>query len=217
MKNKTIILISGIFILILGLTLGNWLTRKFKPIPYGMVLAPQEKVDSLNAYIAIGDSLKTIMNLLPDTVYVDTIIHTKEIVYAESKPVIQPNSVDSSIRVYKDSMIVEDEISAWVQFKVRGYMVNNVEWNYRPIIKEITVAVEKKIPYPVITNIEVPIPSIGNYLSLGVGGNGNLFIFGIDYDRVNKDYVYGLHYRRYGNVNVYGVKAGINLNTVFKR
>ena len=73
------------------------------------------------------------------------------------------------------------------------------------------------MPYPVITNIEVPVPSTGNYLSLGVGGNGKMFIFGVDYDRVKRDYIYGLQYRRYGDVNVYGVKAGINLNTIFKR
>jgi len=34
---------------------------------------------------------------------------------------------------------------------------------------------------------------------------------------VKKDYIYGLQYRRYGEDNVYGIKFGINLNTLFKR
>jgi len=36
-----------------------------------------------------------------------------------------------------------------------------------------------------------------------------------DYDLVKKDYIYGLQYRRYGEVSVYGIKIGINLNTLF--
>ena len=43
------------------------------------------------------------------------------------------------------------------------------------------------------------------------------FIFGVDYDLVKTDYVYGLQYRRWGGQNVYGIKLGVNLNTLFKR
>lgn len=215
MKRSSII--GVIFALLIGVVLGGWLTWKFKPVPHGMVIVPQERVDSLNIYIAIADSLQVIANLPPDTIYVDTVIIKKEIVYVETEPVVEPDPSDSSIQVYTDSLVVEDEINAWIKFKVRGYILDNVEWSYKPIVKEITTIIETKVPYPVITNIEVPVPSTGNYLSLGVGGNGNLFIFGVDYDHVKKDYIYGLQYRRYGDVNVYGVKAGINLNTVFKR
>jgi len=215
MKNSSII--GVIFALLIGVVFGGWLTWKYKPVPYGMVIVPQERIDSLNAYIEIADSLQIIANLPPDTIKVDTIIYVKEIVYVETTPTAEPDSVDSSIQVYRDSMIVEGEINAWVKFKVRGYILDNIEWSYKPIIKEITTTIETKVPYPVITNIEVLVPSTGNYLSLGVGGNGNLFIFGVDYDHVKRDYIYGLQYRRYGDVNVYGIKAGINLNTIFKR
>jgi hypothetical protein len=215
MKKSSII--GVIFALLIGALLGGWLVYKFKPLPQGMVIVSQSTVDSLDAYIAIADSLELIANLPPDTIYVDTIIYKKEIVYVETTPTAEPDPVDSSFQVYSDTLNVDGEINAWVKFKLKGYMIDNLHWGYEPIIKEITTIVEKKIPYPVIQHIEVPIPSTGNYLSLGVGGNGNLFIFGVDYDHVKRDYIYGLQYRRYGDVNVYGVKAGINLNTIFKK
>jgi hypothetical protein len=198
-------IVGIIFALLIGALLGGWLVYKFKPLPDGTVLVSQSTVDEL------------IANLPPDTIYVDTVIYKKEIVYAETVPVSESDPVDSSFQVYSDTLSVDGEINAWVKFKVRGYVVDNLYWGYEPIIKEITTIIEKKIPYPVITNIEVPVSSTGNYLSLGVGGNGNLFIFGIDVDHVKRDYIYGLQYRRYGDVNVYGVKAGINLNTIFKK
>jgi len=215
MKKSSILGI--IFALLLGALLGGWLVYKFKPLPTGMVLTTQVKLDSLDAYIGLADSLQIIANLPPDTVYVDTVIIKKEIVYVETEPVAEPDPSDSSVQVYSDTLSVDGEINAWVNFKVKGYVIDNLHWGYEPIIKEITTIIEKKIPYPVITNIEVPVYATGNYLSLGVGGNGNLFIFGVDYDHVKRDYIYGLQYRRYGDANVFGIKAGINLNTLFKR
>lgn len=215
MKKSSILL--TVFVLLGGMILGGWLVHKFKPVPEGMVLVPQSTVDSLDAYISLADSLQVIANLPPDTVYIDTVIIKKEIVYIETTPTAEPDSADSSFQVYQDTLKVDGEINAWVKFKVKGYVEGNLNWEYEPIIKEITTIIEKKIPYPVIQNVEIPVPSTGNYLSLGAGGNGNLFIFGVDYDHVRKDYIYGLQYRRYGDVNVYGIKAGINLNTLFKR
>ena len=124
---------------------------------------------------------------------------------------------NSSVQVYTDTLQVDGEINAWVRFKVRGYVLDNIHWEYKPIVKEITTTIEKNIPYPVIQNVEVPVPSTGNYLSLAAGGNDKMFIFGVDYDLVKKDYIYGLQYRRYGQYNIYGIKIGINLNTLFKR
>ena len=209
--------LGAIFILIAGLFLGGFLTYKFKPVPEGMVLVPHSTVDSLNAYIALADSLEVLANLPPDTVTVDSIVYETEIVYVESTPESQPDPADSSIQVYTDTLQVDGEVNAWVKFKVRGYVEDNIQWSYKPIIKEITTTIEKKIPYPVIEYIDKPVPVTGNYLSLTAGGNDKLFIFGVDYDHVKKDYIYGLQYRRYGEDNVYGIKFGINLNTLFKR
>jgi len=209
--------LGAILILIVGLFLGGFLTYKFKPVPEGMVLVPQSTVDSLNAYIALADSLEIIANLPPDTVKVDSIVYETETVYVETTPVPQPDPADSSVQVYNDTLQVDGEINAWVKFKVRGFVVDNIQWSYKPVIKKITTTIEKKVPYPVIAYIDKPVPVTGNYLSLTAGGNDKLFIFGVDYDRVKKDYIYGLQYRRYGEDNVYGIKFGINLNTLFKR
>ena len=213
MKKANIIGIIGV--LIVGLFLGGWLSYKFKPVPEGMVLVLQSTVDSLNAYIAIADSLTIIANLPPDTVKVDTIIYRDSIIYVETTPTSQPDPADSSVQVYQDTLKVDGEIDAWVKFKVKGFVIDNLEWGYKPITKEITTTIETKVPYPVITYIDKPVPITGNYLSLSAGGNDKLFIFGIDYDLVKKDYIYGLQYRRYGEVSVYGIKIGINLNTLF--
>jgi hypothetical protein len=215
MKKSSVL--GVLFALLVGAFIGGWLVYKFKPLPQGMVIVPQTTVDSLNAYIILADSLEVLANLPPDTVEVEVIVYKDSIVYVETTPTPQPDPSDSSILAYSDTLRVEGEINAWVDFKVKGYVIDNLYWGYTPIIKETTITVTEKIPYPVITNIEVPVYAVGNYLSLGVGGTGNLFIFGVDYDRVKTDYIYGLQYRRWGEVNVYGIKAGINLNTLFKK
>jgi hypothetical protein len=92
-----------------------------------------------------------------------------------------------------------------------------MEWGYNPVFREKEKIITKKVPYPVIENVEVPVPITGNYLSLAIGGNDKMFNFGLDYDMVTRDYIYGLQYRRMGEVNVYGAKIGINLNTLFNR
>ena len=208
-------LIGGVFVFLLGIMLGGWLTWKFKPLPQGMVAVPQETVDSLEAYKSLTDSLQVIADLPPDTVKVDSIVYVKEIKYVETTPTVELDTL--GLLQYADTLFVEDEVNAWVKFKVRGFVKGNLEWGYQPIIKEIETTVEKKIPYPVLTNVEVPVPSTGNYLSLAAGGNDKMFIFGVDYDLVKTDYVYGLQYRRWGGQNVYGIKLGVNLNTLFKR
>jgi len=215
MKKSSVLL--TLFVLLLGGLLGGWLVYKFKPLPNGMVLVPQSTVDSLDAYVELADSLQVIANLPPDTVKIDSIVYIKEIKYVETTPELEIDTSDLSIIVYSDSLLVADEINAWIKFKVHGYVLDNIKWSYKPIVKEVTVTIEKKIPYPVITNIEVPVPSTGNYLSLAAGGNDKMFIFGVDYDRVNEDFIYGLQYRRWGDANVYGIKAGINLNRIFKK
>jgi len=215
MKNSNVL--GAVFILIAGVVLGGWLMNRFKPVPDGMVLVPQSTVDSLNAYIAMGDSLEIIANLPPDTVVVEKIVTDTVVKYVETTPISRPDPLDSSVQVYTDTLQVDGEINAWVRFKVKGYVVGSLEWKYKPIVKEVTSTITVPAPYPVIEPVEVPVPSTGNYLSLTAGGNDKMFIFGVDYDRVKEDFVYGLQYRRYGEVNIYGVKAGINLNKLFKR
>ena len=215
MKKSSVLL--TLFVLLIGVFLGGWLVYKFKPLPSGMVLVPQSTVDSLDAYIALADSLEILANLPPDTVKIDSIVYETEIVYVETTPDSQPDPADSFVQVYTDTLQVDGEVNAWVKFKVRGYVLDKIQWSYKPIIKEITTTIEKKIPYPVIEYIDKPVPVTGNYLSLTAGGNDKLFIFGVDYDLVKKDYIYGLQYRRYGEFNVYGIKLGMNLNTLFKK
>lgn len=217
MKKSNVI--GALFVLILGLFLGGFLVHKFKPVPDGMVLVPQSTVDSLDAYILLADSLEVLANLPPDTIKVDSIVYVDKIVYKETTPTAEPDPSDSSVQVYSDSLQVDGEINAWVKFKVRGYVLDNIHWEYTPIIKEITTTIETKIPYPVIETIEVKVPEYhaGHYLSLVAGGNDKMFTFGVDYDLVKKNRIYGLQYRRYGEQSVYGVKIGINLATLFKR
>lgn len=215
MKQSSVLMTIGL--LIAGVFLGGWLMFKFRPVPEGMVLVPQSTVDSLAAYKAIADSLQTIANLPPDTVKTVEIIYRDTIIYVETTPVPQPDPSDSSVNVYQDTLSVDGEVHAWVKFKVRGYVLGNIQWAYQPIIKEVTTVVEKKVPYPVISYIDKPVPVTGNYLSLAAAGNDKMFIFGVDYDLVKKDVIYGLQYRRYGEVNIYGIKLGINLNTLFNK
>ena len=163
MKKSSIIGI--VFVLLVGIFLGGWLTRKFIPFPDGMVLVPQTTVDSLNAYMVIADSLESIANLPPDTI-VEIIIRKDSIVYVETEPTFQPDPVNSSVSEYESSLQVDGEVHAWVKFKVNGFVEGNLHWGYETLVKEIKTTIEKKIPYPVITTRNVPVPSIGNYLSL---------------------------------------------------
>ena len=128
-------LIGGVFVFLLGIMLGGWLTWKFKPLPQGMVAVPQETVDSLEAYKSLTDSLQVIADLPPDTVKVDSIVYVKEIKYVETTPTVELDTL--GLLQYADTLFVEDEVNAWVKFKVRGFVKGNLEWGYQPIIKEI--------------------------------------------------------------------------------
>jgi hypothetical protein len=214
---KTSKWLSIAFVLLLLCIIGHFVFDFIKHrVPEGMVLVPQSTVDSLDAYIAIADSLETLANSVPDTVYLDTVY-----VLAESTATTTPTPIEEedSITTYSDTLSVEGEVNAWVTYKVRGYVEGVAQWGYTPIIREIETIIEKKIPYPVIETIEVKVPEYytGHYLSLAVGGNDKMFNFGVDYDLVRENRIYGLQYRRYGEYNVYGVKVGINLAALFKR
>ena len=213
MKGSTFF--AFLFAILLGAFIGFWLTRKFTPIPTGMVLVERSKADSLQAYVELIDSLQTLANLPADTVWRDSIIIQEVPVYITTTP--EPIDTLDSIVTYKDSLSVEGEINAWVKFKVNGFMEGQMEWGYTPIIREIETIIEKPVPYPVIKTVTLSEYVSGNYISLVAGGNDKMFIFGVDYDLVQQDFIYGLQYRRYGDFNVYGVKAGININALFNR
>jgi len=213
MKGSTFF--AFLFAILLGAFIGFWLTRKFTPIPTGMVLVERSKADSLQAYVELIDSLQTLANLPADTVWRDSIIIQEVPVYITTTP--EPVDTLDSIVTYKDSLSVEGEINAWVKFKVNGFMEGQMEWGYTPIIREIETIIEKPVPYPVVKTVTLSEYVSGNYISLVAGGNDKMFIFGVDYDLVQQDFIYGLQYRRYGDFNVYGVKAGININALFNR
>ena len=213
MKGSTFF--AFLFAILLGAFIGFWLTRKFTPIPTGMVLVERSKADSLQAYVELIDSLQTLANLPADTVWRDSIIIQEVPVYITTTP--EPVDTLDSIVTYRDSLSVEGEINAWVKFKVNGFMEGQMEWGYTPIIREIETIIEKPVPYPVVKTVTLSEYVSGNYISLVAGGNDKMFIFGVDYDLVQQDFIYGLQYRRYGDFNVYGVKAGININALFNR
>jgi hypothetical protein len=185
-------------------------------VPDGMVLVPQSTLDSLNAYIELSDSLQVIANLPPDTIYILDTVYIKDPVSAVTTPYSEE---EGKLTYYEDSLKVENEIDVEIAFTSTGKLTTPIYWEYTPIIHEIETIIEKKIPYPILTTIEVEVPKYynGHYLSLVVGGNDKMFNFGVDYDFVKENHIYGFQYRKYGEQNVYGVKIGINLSTLFKR
>ncbi len=209
--------IAVLFALLIGLVAGGWLVYKFKPLPEGKVIANQTAIDSLNAFILLVDSINN-LPMEPIVIETDTVYIT-EIKYVTHTLESRPDQEDSTITHYRDSLVIEKEINAWVDIMVKGHVENlTIDWNYRPILRVIETTTEKPVYKPIITTITqdvIKYPT-GHYLSAAMGGNANLFTFGIDYDIVKRDYLYGLQYRRYGDENVYGVKIGINLRTLFK-
>lgn len=203
-----------LFLLLIGVLLGGWLTYKFKPLPDGKVLVNQSALDSLNAYIAFDDSIKNLPTepvvVETDTVYIDSIV------YITTTPVVE--SVTSTISRVRDSLVIDKEINAWVDIMIQGYVEDlEIDWSYRPIVRSIETITEISVFKPIITTIKEPKYITGHYLSAVAGGNDKFFTFGVDYDLVRYNRIYGFQYRRQGDMNVYGVKLGINLTTLFKK
>lgn len=198
---------------------GGWAVYKFKPLPEGKVIANQTAMDSLAAFIIFADSVKN-LDLTPDTVRVVDTIYLGELDEAVTTPSVEVNPLDTTVFIVKDSLVVDDNVHAWVSFKIKGYIVDNqIKWRYRPVIRTISTTVEIPVHIPLIQTIERKVPThvTGHYLSAIGGGNAEMFTFGIDYDLVKSNRIYGFQYRRYGDQNVYGLKIGINLSTLFKK
>jgi len=207
--------VAVLFALLIGALLGGIAVYKLKPLPEGKVIANQTSIDSLNAFIAFADSIENLpmepVVTKTDTVYVNipvevTIAHIPE-----------PENIDSFTVRFRDSLKIKNEINAWVDIMVQGEVEKlEVFWNYRPVIRSIETVTEKPVYKPIITTIKVPEYVTGHYLSAVAGGNDKFFTFGIDYDLVKFNRIYGIQYRRQGDLNVYSVKIGINLRTLFK-
>jgi len=215
MKKSNIIGIA--FFIIATFVIGWRLSESYKIVPKDSIVVSQVTIDSLDAYIALADSLEILAHLPPDTVYKDSIIYEEVAVYVETTPVPTVDPEDTTLIVYNDTLYIKDTVHAWVQYKVRGYVEGTAIWGFNRIIEEKTETIEKTVPYPVIKNVEVPKMVTGNYISLATGGNDKMFIFGVDYDMVKPNYIAGLQYRRFGNTSIYGVKIGINLNGLYNK
>lgn len=211
-SNVIILVFIALFLGVVGYRLYEKAVEK---IPEGMVLVPKTRADSLNFYIQYADSLKRIADLPADTVVLLDTVYLEVTKEVESEPHQIP--LAQGIFQVTDTLNVEGDINAWVTFKVRGFLQSKIEWGYNPVFREKETIITKNVPYPVIQYIDSPVPVKGNYVSLAASGNDKMFIFGIDYDHVTPKYVYGLQYRRMGEANIFGLKAGLNLNTLFKK
>jgi hypothetical protein len=214
---KTSSVLGYLFVALMGAVIGALLF--YSRVPDGKVIVDKSSVDSLNAFIRLSDSIKTLSDK-PIITHTDTIYVEKEVYIATSTIVANPNNSDSDSIHYNDSLLVKDEVAVWVDFYLKGYRDKiTLNWKYKPIVRNIETITEKPIYYPVVEAIEVEKSRFytGHYLSLAAGGNAKMFNFGIDYTIIKEDWIYGLEYRRYGSQNVYGFQVGYNLRSLFKK
>lgn len=157
---------------------------------------------------ATWDSIKAISNR-PPVVHYDTVKIKGDIVFITTPlPKSVPSKKDSTVNVYKDSLVNED-INVWTTYSIRGTLVNRT-WDYIPLKTTIIKTVEKFIP-KVVDN-PIPVPQNGLYLYGLTGGNKNTFLFGAGADIITKKKtVYGLIYQRNGSENIYSIKLGIKI------
>lgn len=205
MKKRIFIWISLVF-LTLGVVVGFLLKKPTFDVPQGKVLVSQEFLDSLN-YIA---------NLPPTIIVRDTIIKDTVRILVHTYPQPIPDTENEKLLVYTDSLVIPDTIDVQVRFKTTGLLEGPIEWSYTPIFHLRETVIERFVPYPVIQRIPFNVYRTGYYLSFVAGGNENMFLYGIDFDIVrNNSYIYGINYRRLGDQNIYGIKFGIRLNSLF--
>lgn len=184
-------------------TLGGFFIKKTTyEVPEGKVLVSE-------GYL---DSLKNIASLPPTIIIKDSIIHDTIRIPYNHDPQPQPDSVDSTLYVYNDSLVIKDSVDVSINFKSKGLVVGGINWLYTPITHIKEIKIETKVPVPMPYEVSVPTYKTGIYISGVVQGGENIFMIGSDLDIVSKnDYIYGIQYRRYDNQNVYGVKFGIRL------
>jgi hypothetical protein len=157
---------------------------------------------------SVMDSIKAIANK-PPIIKIDTFKIVGKTVYVNAKPLPKPvSNTDSTIHTYKDSLI-NPEISVWLNDKVKGVLIDR-KWEYKPIVKQITV--DKTVFVPKMVDNFVSVPKNGIFVYGMVGGNKNMFLPGAGIDFITKkNTVIGGVYQRYGSDNVFSVKLGIKL------
>ena len=203
--NKTLLyIVSGL--IVAAFAAGFFIKRPTYKVPEGKLLVSQEFLDSLT-YIA---------NLPPIIIVKDSIIH--DTIWIKDTHYPEPIPIDTTLNQYEDSLYIKDTVDVSIRFQTTGVVKEGIHWTFKPIYHIRETIIEKPVPYPVIEKVPVPTYKTGIYISGVAGGNDNVFIFGSDLDIVSKnDYIYGFQYRRFGNDNIYGVKFGVNLNTLIKR
>lgn len=207
--------IAVFFALLIGAVVGGFLVYKYKPLPEGKIIANQTAIDSLNAFIIIADSIKN-LPMEPVVIKTDT-VYIKVPQYVTSTPTAEQDEKDTTITHYLDSLVREKEINVWVDIMVKGAIEDlKITWKYTPVVRTIETITEKPVYQPIIETVKVPEYVTGHYVSAVAGGNNKFFTFGVDYDLVKFNRVYGFQYRRQGDMNVYAIKIGINLRTLFK-
>lgn len=190
-------------ILLGGFLIGLFVKRPTYKTPEGYVLTTQ----------VFLDSLKEVANKPPIITIKDSIVHDTVEVPAHHDPEPKPNPVDSTHNDYFDHLYVAGQIDASVKFTVDGTLISGIDWNYRPIYKLQTITIDRPKPYPVFSPTAPAKYKNGVYASLVVDWDKQNFLgLGADVDFVTKnDYIYGFQYRRFGDQNIYGVKAGFRL------
>lgn len=181
-----------------------WLREcKRQPVcpPEGMVMIEQYTWDSIKA-LANKPAIVHIDTIKGETIYVPTGPNNPP-------PDPQPDSGDTTINNYNDSLIKKD-VHVHYDFKVKGVLLSR-DWSYNPItIKEVD-----SIPYPVYVKgdpYEVKVSQRGLYAYGIAGGNANAFLFGGGLDYITKKSTeLGYMYQRFGNDNIHSVKVGVKL------
>ena len=169
--------------------------------PKGQVLIAQ----------ATWDSIKALANK-PPIVRIDTFWKKGPTIYVPltQPPVPIPDSVDSTINEYKDSLVKKD-IDVHYNFKVRGTLLSR-NWVYSPII--LRVKVDSIIYVPYIINVPTPVETAANrlYIYGTAGGNKSSFLFGGGADFITKkETEVGYMYQRFGNEGFHSVKVGARI------
>jgi hypothetical protein len=191
-----------LIILFIGLALGLIIKKPTYKVPEGKVLVTQ----------VFLDSLKYVANLPPVITVHDSIVHDTVWIPQTHNPKPTVDPVDSTLNQYSDSLQIKDEVDVSITFKTSGLVKGGINWLYKPIYKEKIITIDRPVPYPVNNDILIPTYKTGLYASIAVDFGGKNFLIGPDIDIVTKnDYIYGIQYRRFGEVNIYGVKFGFKL------
>lgn len=159
------------------------------------------KVNTIEALYAENETITATMDSISaiKAIKPDTTSHTEtrkdppvieKIIYRD-RPRDGPGT--TSVETVLDS-IVNDSID--VRIKITASQVFDIEWEYRPIVKETTKIINT--PYPVLVDKPVPVPAKGWYGSAGIGYAG-IFVGQLGILRVNGDRMFGADLLFVGN------------------